>query len=116
MCSAKVRSRASHDGAPRACAGAGWRGSPRERNEARFPRGFCASCVQQRPGLRLAHSPPSSRCCAGAFGQVREGMRVDDGDKFGLRVAVKIISRRLIKKVGVARRCPALLPRHFLPR
>jgi len=36
---------------------------------------------------------------AGAFGQVREGMRVDTGDKFGLRVAVKIISRRLIKKV-----------------
>mmetsp|Transcript_95493 Transcript_95493/g.154038 ORF Transcript_95493/g.154038 Transcript_95493/m.154038 type:complete len:405 (-) Transcript_95493:21-1235(-) len=35
----------------------------------------------------------------GAFGQVREGMRVDEGDKFGLRVAVKIISRRLIKKV-----------------
>lgn len=41
-------------------------------------------------------TPESS---AGAFGQVREGMRVDEGDKFGLRVAVKIISRRLIKKV-----------------
>ena len=28
---------------------------------------------------------------------------MDDGDKFGLRVAVKIISRRLVKKVGESR-------------
>jgi serine/threonine protein kinase len=40
---------------------------------------------------------------AGAFGQVREGMRVDHGDMCGLRVAVKIISRRLIKKVSSPR-------------
>jgi len=48
---------------------------------------------------------------AGAFGQVREGMRVDHGDKFGHRVAVKIISRRLIKKVSSPRAGPHSLQR-----
>ena len=37
---------------------------------------------------------------AGAFGQVREGMRVDEQEgQFGKRVAVKIITRRLMNKV-----------------
>ena len=41
----------------------------------------------------------------GAYGQVREGLSIKenglekDGPKFGLRVAVKIISRRLLRKV-----------------
>mmetsp|Transcript_9744 Transcript_9744/g.19025 ORF Transcript_9744/g.19025 Transcript_9744/m.19025 type:complete len:428 (-) Transcript_9744:24-1307(-) len=35
----------------------------------------------------------------GAYGQVREGLRISDGPKFGQRVAVKIISRKLLKKV-----------------
>mmetsp|Transcript_66155 Transcript_66155/g.137868 ORF Transcript_66155/g.137868 Transcript_66155/m.137868 type:complete len:430 (-) Transcript_66155:64-1353(-) len=35
----------------------------------------------------------------GAYGQVREGLRVSEGQKFGQRVAVKIISRRLLRKV-----------------
>mmetsp|Transcript_5362 Transcript_5362/g.13622 ORF Transcript_5362/g.13622 Transcript_5362/m.13622 type:complete len:402 (+) Transcript_5362:304-1509(+) len=35
----------------------------------------------------------------GAYGQVREGLRVKEGDpKFGQRVAVKIISKRLLRK------------------
>eukprot|EP00288_Rhodomonas_lens_P016868 CAMPEP_0177709994 /NCGR_PEP_ID=MMETSP0484_2-20121128/11097_1 /TAXON_ID=354590 /ORGANISM="Rhodomonas lens, Strain RHODO" /LENGTH=414 /DNA_ID=CAMNT_0019221643 /DNA_START=357 /DNA_END=1598 /DNA_ORIENTATION=- len=35
----------------------------------------------------------------GAYGQVREGLRVSEDQKFGQRVAVKIISRRLLRKV-----------------
>mmetsp|Transcript_21244 Transcript_21244/g.41370 ORF Transcript_21244/g.41370 Transcript_21244/m.41370 type:complete len:385 (+) Transcript_21244:365-1519(+) len=35
----------------------------------------------------------------GAYGQVREGLRVKEGPKFGQRVAVKIISRKLLRKV-----------------
>jgi len=34
----------------------------------------------------------------GAYGQVREGLRVKEGPKFGQRVAVKIISRKLLRK------------------
>eukprot|EP00284_Hemiselmis_tepida_P018242 CAMPEP_0174918654 /NCGR_PEP_ID=MMETSP1355-20121228/3197_1 /TAXON_ID=464990 /ORGANISM="Hemiselmis tepida, Strain CCMP443" /LENGTH=365 /DNA_ID=CAMNT_0016163839 /DNA_START=382 /DNA_END=1476 /DNA_ORIENTATION=- len=34
----------------------------------------------------------------GAYGVVREGLRVKEGPKFGQRVAVKIISRKLLRK------------------
>mmetsp|Transcript_31106 Transcript_31106/g.48717 ORF Transcript_31106/g.48717 Transcript_31106/m.48717 type:complete len:279 (+) Transcript_31106:347-1183(+) len=35
----------------------------------------------------------------GAYGQVREGLLIKEGPKFGQRVAVKILSRRLLRKV-----------------
>ena len=68
-------------------------------------------CARLTCTARVLHvSLPS----AGAFGQVREGMRVDQtGNEFGRRVAVKIISRRLIKKVSSPRAGP---PPHPLQR
>jgi hypothetical protein len=52
-----------------------------------------ACCGRKIPGM----------CCdvgdaAGAYGQVREGLRVKE-PKFGQRVAVKIMSRKLLRKV-----------------
>jgi hypothetical protein len=69
----------------------------------------CPNLVQEKGALswvcrRSDASSPRSCWPAGAFGQVREGMRVDEtagAGEFGKRVAVKIISRRLIKKVRV---------------